>query len=94
MLEGMKIFKILAFSQKDFSNGTAPDYTPVCNVIYCTNLHEPYVSSNSGLLQIPLSKKFWGERTYYMLRPALWNVQRYPTGAEELNFSSILYSAI
>ena len=31
------------------------------------------LSSNSGLLQIPLSKKSWGERAFAHAGPALWN---------------------
>ena len=36
-----------------------------------TNLHEPY--DPPTLLQIPLSKKSWGERAFAHAGPALWN---------------------
>ena len=39
----------------------------------CTNLHEPYDPPILVFLQIPLSKKSWGERAFAHAGPALWN---------------------
>ena len=64
------IFKILLFVYY-IVNGTAPDYNKSLLRLYQPT--RTLRSSNSGLLQIPLSKKSWGERAFAHAGPALWN---------------------
>ena len=64
------IFKILLFVYY-IVNGTAPDYNRSLLRLYQPT--RTLRSSNSGLLQIPLSKKSWGERAFAHAGPALWN---------------------
>ena len=55
------IFKILLFVYH-IINGTVPDYNKSLLRLYQHT--RTLRSSNSGLLQIPLSNKFWGERDF------------------------------
>ena len=64
------IFKILLFVYY-IVNGTAPDYNKSLLRLYQPT--RTLRSSNSGLLQIPLSKKSWGEQAFAHAGPALWN---------------------
>ena len=64
------IFKILLFVYH-IINGTAPDYNESLLRLYRPT--RTLRSSNSCLLQIPLSKKSWGERAFAHAGPALWN---------------------
>ena len=64
------IFKILLFVYH-IINGTAPDYNK--SLLWLYQPTRTLQSSNSGLLQIPLSKKSWGERAFAHAGPALWN---------------------
>ena len=64
------IFKIILFVYY-IVNGTAPDYNKSLLRLYQPT--RTLRSSNSGLLQIPLSKKSWGERAFAHAGPALWN---------------------
>ena len=57
------IFKIIIFVYH-IINGTAPDYNKTLLRLY--QLTQTLRSSNSGLLQIPLSKKSWGNELLLM----------------------------
>ena len=59
-------------------NETAPEYNRSLLIKYQPT--RTLRSSSSGLLQIPLSKKSWGERAFAHAGPALWN-----TLPQELN---------
>ena len=77
------IFKILLFVYY-IVNGTAPDYNKSLLRLYQPT--RTLRSSNSGLLQIPLSKKSWGERAFAHAGPALWN--SLPQELKDLNSST------
>ena len=64
------LFKILLLVNH-IINGTAPDYNK--SLIHQYQPTRTLRSSQSGLLQIPLSKKSWGDRAFAHAGPALWN---------------------
>ena len=80
------IFKILLFVYH-IINGTAPDYNKSLLRLYQPT--RTLRSSKSGLLQIPISKKSWGNEL--LLRSCRTSpVEFTSTGAEGLKFFNIL----
>ena len=79
------IFKILLFVYY-IVNGTAPDYNKSLLRLYQPT--RTLWSSNSGLLQIPLSKKFRVGTSFCSCRTS--QVEFTSTGAEGLKFFNIL----
>ena len=64
------IFKILLFVYHTIS-GTAPEYNK--SLLYQYQPTRNLRSSERRLLQIPHSKKSWGERAFSHAGPTLWN---------------------
>ena len=65
-------------------NGTAPDYNKSLLRLYQPT--RTLWSSNSGLLQIPLSQEILGERAFAHAGPALWN--SFPQELKDSNSST------
>ena len=64
------IFKVLLLVYH-ILNDSAPEYNT--SLIHKYQPARTLRSSQSGLLQIPLSKKSWGDRAFAHAGPALWN---------------------
>ena len=63
--------------------GTAPQYN--ISLLHYYTPTRSLRSSNLGLLQIPNSKKLWGERAFAYAGPSLWN--SLPQGLRDLTSS-------
>ena len=64
------VFKILLLVFH-IVNGTSPSYNK--SLIHNYQPSRTLRSSNSGLLQVPVSRKSWGERAFAHAGPTLWN---------------------